>query len=174
MKKIMFWTSGIIVFIALIMLMFIGYILNIQKTFSSMDKEIKEYWPHFENHIQGKFDKLPSLFNENNVMHIKGVHVVLGFHEDLISSHLIKNKIVTVRQAERNLSYLIDSLLKHKKAKSNEEFQAMIEDLQKLLNTVKIFKSRYNQAVNLYNKKLDTKPEGIVAMFLSFKTYSPI
>lgn len=174
MKKIMFWTSGILVFIALIMLMLIGYVLDIQKTFSSMDKEIKEYWPHFERHIQGSIDKLPSLFEENRITHVKGVDIILGFHEKLISSHLIKNKIVTVRNYERNLSYLVDSLVKDKRSKTDSKFQDMIKQLQELLNTVKIFKKRYNQTVTTYNKKLDNKPEGIIAMFLSFKTYSPI
>lgn len=161
------WLIVVIVIIVLILLWFIGTYNQL----ITLRNRVKDQWAQIDVQLKRRFDLIPNL-----------VETIKGYakHEKSTLEDVIKarNTFVTATTPEEEmkasgeltkcLSKLMMLTESYPELKANENFLDLQNELTETEDKISMMRQFYNDAVMIYNNKVETIPSNIVANMCHF------
>lgn len=162
----------LVIIIVVAIVVFIGYISSIYNDLVEKRNKVKNSWAHIDAQLQRRFDLIPSL-----------VETVKGFvaHEERILSSVSASKkdYMTATTSEEKLaansglSTCLKSLYNvaehYPELKADIHFLKLQNSLAEIEEDITYARQFYNDAVTIYNNKLMSFPNNIIASKFNFK-----
>lgn len=148
----------------------------------SLDEEVKEKWSNVENQYQKRTDLVPNLVatvkaaaaNEKGIL----TEVIQARAEATKLTVDIKNAedLAAYQEKQTGLSQALGRLMmiteNYPQIQSNQNFLGLQTQLEGIENRVSVERTRYNESVKNYNRKVRSFPTVIFAGMMGFDTYS--
>ena len=159
----MWW---IILIIAVLLFLFIISLYN--KLVTSRQK-VKNAWSQIDVQLQRRFDLIPNL-----VETVKGY---MGHEEgvltELRTSWANAKSVSEKAELDNELSGTLKTIMavseNYPDLKANQNFSELQEELRSTENKISYSRQFYNDAVTMYNTRLETFPSNLVASVFNFK-----
>jgi LemA protein len=175
--------KGLIAILVVLAIVFIGgcQTCNLQKSLVTLDEGVKAKWGEVENQYQRRTDLIGNL-----VETVKGA----AQHEQSTLTAVIEarakatqirvdpndltpEKIQEFQAAQGQLSQALGRLMMVSEAypdlKVNQNFLALQDELTGTNNRIALARKHFNEAVQVYNVKVRTFPNNLMAGMLNFK-----
>ncbi len=175
--------KGLIAILVVLAIVFIGgcQTCNLQKSLVTLDEGVKGKWGEVENQYQRRTDLIGNL-----VETVKGA----AQHEQSTLTAVIEarakatqirvdpndltpEKIQEFQAAQGQLSQALGRLMMVSEAypdlKVNQNFLALQDELTGTNNRIALARKHFNEAVQVYNVKVRTFPNNLMAGMLNFK-----
>ena len=162
----MWW---IILIIAVLLFLFIISLYN--KLVTSRQK-VKNAWSQIDVQLQRRFDLIPNL-----VETVKGY---MGHEEEVLTkvtelrtSWANAKSVSEKAELDNELSGTLKTIMavseNYPDLKANQNFSELQEELRSTENKISYSRQFYNDAVTMYNTRLETFPSNLVASVFNFK-----
>jgi LemA protein len=138
----------------------------------SADENISTSWSQVENVLQRRADLIPNLVETVKGYAKQEKDIFVGVAEaraKLAGSHTIPEKIDANRQLDSALSRLLVVVEQYPQLKSNQNFQALQDELSGTENRIAVERMRYNEAVRNYNVLVRRFPSSVAAHVFGFE-----
>ena len=162
----MWW---IILIIAVLLFLFIISLYN--KLVTSRQK-VKNAWSQIDVQLQRRFDLIPNLVEtvKGYIGHEEGV---LTKVTELRTSWANAKSVSEKAELDNELSGTLKTIMavseNYPDLKANQNFSELQEELRSTENKISYSRQFYNDAVTMYNTRLETFPSNLVASVFNFK-----
>ena len=162
----MWW---IILIIAVLLFLFIISLYN--KLVTSRQK-VKNAWSQIDVQLQRRFDLIPNLVEtvKGYMGHEEGV---LTKVTELRTSWANAKSVSEKAELDNELSGTLKTIMavseNYPDLKANQNFSELQEELRSTENKISYSRQFYNDAVTMYNTRLETFPSNLVASVFNFK-----
>ena len=162
----MWW---IILIIAVLLFLFIISLYN--KLVTSRQK-VKNAWSQIDVRLQRRFDLIPNLVEtvKGYMGHEEGV---LTKVTELRTSWANAKSVSEKAELDNELSGTLKTIMavseNYPDLKANQNFSELQEELRSTENKISYSRQFYNDAVTMYNTRLETFPSNLVASVFNFK-----
>lgn len=168
------WLLGLAAFVGLTVLgafMAASYVAGSYNRMVAYRNDASTSWGQVETQVQRRFDLLPNLASA-----AKGIfeqeRAVFGAIADARRNYASAKGDARVRaanQMEGALARLLVVIENYPQLRSNEQVQALMDEIAGTENRVNIARQRYNVAVNEYNTNVQTFPTNVLAGMFHFE-----
>ena len=134
--------------------------------------KVKNSWAHVDAQLQRRFDLVPNLVSTVKGMMVHERQLVESVSESIsryMNARDNKEKIVANEQLTNYLKSLFDVTSNYPQLKSNANFLQLQSALTEIEEDISYARQFYNDAVTIYNNKLMTFPNNIVASMFKFE-----
>jgi LemA protein len=168
-----FWVGGFIVLIGIFMI--VTYNALIKK-----EEVVKKQWSEIQNTYQRRIDLIPNLVNV-----VKGVsdfeqgtlekiaearsNALRGLSGSDLTGENYQNQKKLQDTLATVTNRLIIQIEKYPSLKGTEAYSGLQTQLEGTERRIKVARNDFNEAVNIYNKKVRSFPVNLVAGILGFK-----
>lgn len=160
---------GIIIIVVLIILSLISTYNSIVK----LDEEVNAQWAQVEVQLKRRYDLIPNI-----VETVKGyanfeketLTAVIDARAKALGAKSLDEKIDANNQFGQAISRLLVLVENYPELKANENFKALITELEGTENRISVERKRYNDLVAIFNKKIRQFP---VVFFAKMFGFSP-
>jgi LemA protein len=172
MNKIIISLLGILGVIAIGIFFFGGWIWGTYNALVTQREVVATSWSNVQTDYQRRFDLIPGLVNS-----VKGImgqeRAVFEAIADARTKYAgssagSESKIQATSQMEGALSRLLVVMENYPTLKSNEQVQALMDELAGTENRIQVSRQRYNEQVKIYNIKIKVFPTSILAGLFGF------
>ena len=159
----------IILIIAVLLFLFIISLYN--KLVTSRQK-VKNAWSQIDVQLQRRFDLIPNLVEtvKGYMGHEEGV---LTKVTELRTSWANAKSVSEKAELDNELSGTLKTIMavseNYPDLKANQNFSELQEELRSTENKISYSRQFYNDAVTMYNTRLETFPSNLVASVFNFK-----
>lgn len=169
--------TGLVIIIAMVLIVFliiIALAVFVAVTYNSLVKARNNVWNSFAQvdvQLQRRFDLLPNLVEtvKRYATHEKKIiENVAAARSGYLSAHDAKDKIAMNKQLSSTLKSLFVVSEHYPELKANQNFMKLQEELSETENKVTFARQFYNDAVTMYNSKLQMFPTNIVGRMFGF------
>ena len=161
-----------LVIVAVVIFSFYSFFKNTYNSLVVLDEGVKAAWAQVETQLQRRYDLIP-----NYVETVKGY---AKFERDVLikvtearsrvgSAGTIDQKIEANNQLTSALARLMVVVERYPDLKANQNFIRLQDELAGTENRIAVERRRYNEAVQVYNVKLRSFPENMVAGMFGFR-----
>ena len=171
--------AGIAVIIAAVLLValliVIALVVMVVITYNGLVKarnSVKNSFAQIDAQLQRRFDLLPNLVEtvKRFATHKKRIlENVTAARSGYLSAHDAKDKIAMNKQLSATLKSLFVVSESYPDLKANENFLKLQEELAETEDKVTFARQFYNDAVTIYNNKLQMFPGSIIGKMFGFK-----
>ena len=170
MKKI--WIIlGVVV---LVLLIFVGSCVSRYNSLVTSQEDIEQKWGQVQNVLKRRADLIPNLVN-----------IVKGYatHEKEIFEEIANARSrllgaqtpASAAQVDAGMSAALGRLLaiseSYPELKANQNFTQLQDELAGTENRIAVERKRYNDAVGVFNKKIRTFPNSVLAGFANLEKH---
>jgi LemA protein len=154
------------VVIGVILLVVIGWLVNVYNSFVVLNEDVTTQWAQVENQYQRRYDLIPNLVKTVEGIAKQEQAVFLGVAEARskvgqiqITPEMLSNPkaFEAFQNAQDGLSSALSRLLvaveAYPELKSNENFLALQTQLEGTENRIAVERTRFNDVVKVYNIK---------------------
>ena len=146
----------------------------------SLDEQVKSSWSQVENVYQRRADLIPNLVEtvKGYASHEKETFIAVTEARSKaagsVSSDVVNNpeKFKAFQESQAQLSSALSRLLvvveKYPDLKANENFLSLQSQLEGTENRITVERGRYNEVAQMFNTKLRTFPNNIIASMFGF------
>ncbi len=162
--------EGFIIFFILVVI-FIGTISIYNSLVSSRNK-VRNAFAQIDTQLQRRFDLIPNLIEtvKGYATHEKELlENVTASRSGYMNATTAGEKIAADNQLTSTLKSLFAVAENYPDLKANENFLKMQDDLRGTEDKVAFSRQFYNDAVTMYNNKLQMFPSNIIASLFNFK-----
>ncbi len=159
--------GGIIVFV----LLFSGSIIGAYNTFISLQNDIDGQWAQVENQLQRRNDLIPNLVKvvKGYAKHEKDLFTAIAdSRARLAGAKTTEDKVRANNELTGAISRLLVIVEQYPILQANKNFLALQDQLEGTENRIAVERSRYNEFVKMYNKKVGSIPSNIIAKMNNF------
>lgn len=163
---------GLVVLMIILVISSIGWVISSYNKMVSLDQSVKKSYSNIETNLQRRYDLIPNLVEtakgyanqEKEIFtNIANARAKLG------EAETIKDKANADSELSSALSRLLVVVENYPELKSNENFKALMVDLEGTENRINIARRDYNDAVDEYNRTIKTFPNSIIASMFKFE-----
>jgi LemA protein len=136
------------------------------------DENISTSWSQVENVMQRRADLVPNLVETVKGYAKQEKDIFIGVADaraKLAGAASIPDKIEANRQLDSALARLLVVVERYPDLKSNQNFQALQDELAGTENRIAVERMRYNEAVRDYNLRVRRFPSNLAASFFGFE-----
>ena len=141
--------------VLLVIVIFAGKVIGWRNTLVDMEEQVKKTWANVDNQLQRRMDLIPNLVetvkgyaaHENDVL----VNVTKA-RASVAGAGSPQEKITANNQLTSALSRLMVVVEKYPDLKANQNFMALQDELAGTENRISVERTRYNEAVSVFNK----------------------
>lgn len=160
-----------IIIISIIIVLILWGISSYNKMVS-MKIEVERNWAQVENQLQRRYDLIPNIvetvkgyanFEKDTLIAVTKARASVG------SAKTVDEKIKANQQLDSAISRLLVVVEKYPDLKANENFKALIVELEGTENRIAVERKRYNDAVASFNTYIQKFPNNIFAGIFGFK-----
>ena len=162
----MWW---IILIIAVLLFLFIISLYN--KLVTSRQK-VKNAWSQIDVQLQRRFDLIPNLVEtvKGYMGHEEGVLTkVTELRTSWANAKSVSEKAKLDNELSGTLKTIMAVSENYQDLKANQNFSELQEELRSTENKISYSRQFYNDAVTMYNTRLETFPSNLVASVFNFK-----
>jgi LemA protein len=172
MNKIIISLLVILGVIAIGIFFFGGWIWGTYNALVTQRETVTTSWSNVQTDYQRRFDLIPNLVNS-----VKGAMSQERAVFDAIAEARTKYagsavgsdaKVQATSQMEGALGRLLVIMENYPTLKSNEQVQALMDELAGTENRIQVSRQRYNEQVKIYNIKIKVFPTSILAGLFGF------
>lgn len=158
--------------LALIALMFGGWIMGTYNDLVSRDQKAETAWSQVETQYQRRFDLVPNLVNATKGA-MKQEQEVFGRIADARTRYASapagsNEKVQATAQYESALARLLVVMENYPQLKSIESIRALTDELAGTENRVLVSRDRYNEQVRDWNTSIKRFPRNVLAGMFGF------
>ena len=162
---------GIIIAIVVIVLI-IAWVIGMYNGLVRARQKVKNAWSQIEVQLQRRFDLIPNLV-ETVKGYAKHESQVFEKVAELRTSWANANTISEKAEIGNQLSGTLKTIMavseNYPELKANNNFMQLQGQLQETENKIAFSRQFYNDAVTMYNTKIETVPTNIIAGMFNFK-----
>jgi LemA protein len=172
MKK---WIPAIIIVAAIAI-----WGISTNNSLVSQEEDINAQWANVESSYQRRADLIPNIVNtakgyaefeqETLTQVIEARSKATAVTID--PSNITPEQLAQFEQVQGSLNSALARLLavfeRYPDLKANENFKALITELERTENGINVERNRYNEVVNPYNSKVRSFPTSLIAGVLGF------
>ena len=158
--------------ILIIIVLLILFVISIYNGLVTSRQKVKNAWSQIDVQLQRRFDLIPNLVEtvKGYMGHEEGV---LTKVTQLRSSWANAKSVSEKAQIDNELSGTLKTIMavseNYPDLKANQNFSELQEELRSTENKISYSRQFYNDAVTMYNTKLETFPSNLVASSFNFK-----
>ena len=167
------WIIGIVAAVVLVLIIVVAVFMII--TYNSLVKSrnsVKNSFAQIDAQLQRRFDLLPNLVEtvKRYATHEKKIlENVSAARSGYMSAHVAKDKLAVNSQLSSTLKSLFVVSENYPELKANENFLRLQEELSETEDKVAFARQFYNDAVTIYNNKLQMFPGNIIGGMFGFR-----
>lgn len=151
------------------------YLRNVYNQLVSMDEGIKSAWAQVENQFQRRADLIPNL-----VATVKGyaaherevLEGISNARARMAGAKSIEEKMNSSNALDAALGRLLVVVERYPNLKADGSFIRLMDELAGTENRLAVERKRYNDLVQVYNSRIRSFPERIVAGLFHFQQAS--
>ena len=158
--------------ILIIIVLLILFVISIYNGLVTSRQKVKNAWSQIDVQLQRRFDLIPNLVEtvKGYMEHEEGV---LTKVTQLRSSWANAKSVSEKAQIDNELSGTLKTIMavseNYPDLKANQNFSELQEELRSTENKISYSRQFYNDAVTMYNTKLETFPSNLIASSFNFK-----
>ena len=162
----------VIAIIVIFLISTYSFVKGTYNRFVTLEEGIKGAWAQVENQLQRRYDLIP-----NYVETVKGYakherEVLIQVTEARASvggAKTVQDKIQANNQLSTALSRLLVVVERYPDLKANQNFIRLQDELAGTENRIAVERMRYNEAVKVFNIRIRSFPDNILANIFGFK-----
>lgn len=159
------------IILIIVVLLFL-FIISLYNKLVTSRQKVKNAWSQIDVQLQRRFDLIPNL-----VETVKGYmgheESVLTKVTELRTSWANAKSISEKAELDNELSGTLKTIMavseNYPDLKANQNFSELQEELRSTENKISYSRQFYNDAVTMYNTRLETFPSNLVASIFNFK-----
>lgn len=168
--------------IAVIMFMFVMWIIGTYNSIITLNETATTAWSQVENQYQRRFDLIPNLvktvqgvaqFEKSTFIAVAEARSSVGnikLTPEMLNDPKMLQKFQTAQDGLSGaLSRLMVVVEKYPELKANQNFLQLQSQLEGTENRITVERKRFNDSVKEYNVKVKRFPGNILAEFFGFK-----
>ncbi len=158
--------------IVLFLVVFLYYLFSIYNGFVTLRTNIQKAWANIDVLLKQRFDELPNLvetvkgYAKHEKVTLENITKLRSAVQEAPSIH---DKAVASEQLSQNLKTLFAVVENYPNLKANENFLKLQKRITELENLIADRREFYNDSVNLYNIKIASFPDLVIARSFNFK-----
>lgn len=164
--------TGLIILVVVLVLLVLFVIGTYNKLVIARNK-VKDQFSQIDIQLKKRFDLIPNL-----VETVKGYakhesetfEKVINARNGYANAKTDEEKVEASNELSKGLSHLLALAESYPELKSNTNFEELQRNLKDVEEKISYARSFYNDAVRLYNNKVQTIPSNIIASLFGFKT----
>ncbi len=161
---------GIIILIIIVLI--VAFIISTYNSLVKSRQKVKNSWSQIEVQLQRRFDLIPNL-----VETVKGymgheadvLEKVTNLRTSWANAKSESEKVELDNQLSSTLKTIMAVSENYPDLKANQNFADLQNTLKDTENKISVSRQFYNDAVTMYNTKLETFPDNLVASMFGFK-----
>lgn len=141
-------------------------------TLSSTSQRVEGAWAQVENQFQRRADLIPNLVNVTQAYARQEREIINQLTQSRQAYQQADNpneKITAMTQVSQAIGNFQTSIASKPQLQSSQAFTNLQYELAGTENRIAVERRRYNQAVQIYNQKVQAFPNSIVATLFGFK-----
>jgi len=166
--------TGIIILIVVLVLIGLFIVSNYNALIKAKNK-VKDQFSQIDIQLKKRFDLIPNL-----VETVKGytkhesetLEKIVNARNIYSNAKTDEEKVEASNELSKSLTHLFALAESYPELKANTNFIELQKDLKEVEDKISYARSFYNDAVRLYNNKVQTIPTNIIASLFGFKTES--
>ncbi|MBN2281940.1 MAG: LemA family protein [Candidatus Marinimicrobia bacterium] len=176
--------KGWIVLIAVlvILILFVGKIIGVYNGLVELDENTNAAWAQVNNQYQRRADLIPNLVNtvKGYAAHEKETFEAVTNARAKVGQMTITPEILNNPQAfkqfqaaQSEISSALSRLMvvseRYPELKANQNFMALQDQLEGTENRIAVERKRFNEMIQVYNKRIRRFPTSMIAGMLGFE-----
>jgi LemA protein len=162
----------LLIILAVLVFSLYSFTKNTYNSLVVLDEGVKSAWAQVENQLQRRYDLIPNLVEtvKGYATHEREVLIqVTEARSRVGSAATIDEKIEANNQLTNALARLLVVVERYPDLKANQNFIRLQDELAGTENRIAVERRRYNESVQLYNIKLRSFPENLLAGMFGFQ-----
>ncbi len=163
------WVLGVLVVVALLLF---SWIKGTYNSLVTLDEQVRNAQAEIENQLQRRYDLIPNYVEtvKGYASHEKEVlEEITRARSRIGSAPTLKEKLKANDDLNSALSRLLVVVENYPNLKANENFIRLQDELAGTENRIAVARRRYNQAVQVYNRRIRSFPTNILAGMFGFE-----
>ena len=170
----------ILIGIVALIILIVGWLMSGYNDMVELDENVNREWSQVENQYQRRLDLIPNLVNvvKGYASHEK--ETLEGVIEarakatqtTIDPSNMTEEQLASFQKAQDGLSGALNRLMvvveKYPDLKATENFKQLQKQLEGTENRITVARKDYNKAVTIYNKKVRSFPNNMLAGIFGF------
>ena len=170
----------ILIGIVALIILIIGWLMSGYNDMVELDENVNREWSQVENQYQRRLDLIPNLVNvvKGYASHEK--ETLEGVIEarakatqtTIDPSNMTEEQLANFQKSQDGLSGALNRLMvvveKYPDLKATENFKQLQKQLEGTENRITVARKDYNKAVTIYNKKVRSFPNNMLAGIFGF------
>ncbi len=166
--------TGITILVVILVLLVLFVVSNYNALVKARNK-VKDQFSQIDIQLKKRFDLIPNLVNT-----VKGyakhesetLEKVINARNVYANAKTDEEKVKASNELSNSLTHLFALAESYPELKANTNFEELQRELKDVEEKISYARSFYNDAVRLYNNKVQTIPTNIIASLFGFKTES--
>ena len=149
-----------------------SYIISVYNSLKTIENRVENAWSQIDVQLQRRFDLIPNLVEtvKGYAAHEKGVlENITAARSGYMNATTTGEKIAADNQLTSTLKTLFAVAENYPELKANENFSKLHDDLRGTEDKVAFSRQFYNDAVTMYNNKIEVFPNNLVAGVFKFE-----
>ena len=170
----------ILIGIVALIILIVGWLMSGYNDMVELDENVNREWSQVENQYQRRLDLIPNLVNvvKGYASHEK--ETLEGVIEarakatqtTIDPSNMTEEQLANFQKSQDGLSGALNRLMvvveKYPELKATENFKQLQKQLEGTENRITVARKDYNKAVTIYNKKVRSFPNNMLAGIFGF------
>jgi len=170
----------ILIGIVALIILIVGWLMSGYNDMVELDENVNREWSQVENQYQRRLDLIPNLVNvvKGYASHEK--ETLEGVIEarakatqtTIDPSNMTEEQLANFQKSQDGLSGALNRLMvvveKYPDLKATENFKQLQKQLEGTENRITVARKDYNKAVTIYNKKVRSFPNNMLAGIFGF------
>lgn len=162
---------GVFILLIIVCLGIVGFVIFSYNSLVKAKNKVKNSFAQIDAQLQRRFDLLPNLVDvvQEGASHEKVlIENVKASRDGYINANEAKDKIAVSKRLDSTLKSLFVVSEKYPDLQANKNFLQLQEELAEAEDKVTFARQFYNDAVTMYNNKLQMFPANIVGKLFGF------
>lgn len=163
--------TGLIILVVVLVLLVLFVVSNYNGLVVARNK-VKDQFSQIDIQLKKRFDLIPNLVNT-----VKGyakhesetLEKVINARNTYANAKTDEEKVEASNELSKGLTHLFALAESYPELKANTNFEELQRELKDVEDKISYARSFYNDAVRLYNNKVETIPSNIIASLFGFK-----
>lgn len=170
----------ILIGIVALIILIIGWLMSGYNDMVKLDENVNREWSQVENQYQRRLDLIPNLVNVVKGYAAHEKETLEGVIEarakatqtTIDPSNMTEEQLANFQKSQDGLSGALNRLMvvveKYPDLKATDNFKQLQDQLEGTENRITVARKDYNKAVTIYNKKVRSFPNNMLAGIFGF------
>ena len=163
---------GVFLIILVLVILIVVWAIGVYNNLIKARQKVKNSWSQIEVQLQRRFDLIPNLVEtvKGYMGHEKDVlEKVTALRTSWANTSDVSEKVRIDNELSGALKTIMAVSENYPDLKANQNFADLQNTLKETENKISFSRQFYNDAVTIYNTRLETFPSNLVASMFSFK-----